>query len=298
MQNIEKERNSWVKLVGILLVIFSIGALTALTGGDVQMNLDDQGTINLMKMAQVVSVIFIFVAPAVLFAIFCTKAGIRYLGILTKPAFNITVIAAVGMVVALPLINGLAELNQHMQLPASLHSIEEWMKQSEENAKLITEAFMQGTDTHTLFMNLFVVAFMAAIGEELFFRGMLQTVLIECFKNKHVSVWIGAILFSAFHMQFYGFVPRMFMGAYLGYLFLWSGSLWPGIIAHFMNNGLAVFVSWKINRGEISDGLDKVGMNTQDWIYVAISGIMVVISLILIYRIEKKKNLPSSDFYS
>lgn len=298
MQNIEKERYSWLKLVGILLVIFTIGVLTALTGGDVKMNLDDQGTINVMKIAQVISVIFIFITPALLFAIFCTKAGTRYLGILTKPAFSTTLIAAVGMVVALPLINGLAELNLHMQLPASLHSIEEWMKQSEENAKQVTEAFMQGTDTSTLFLNLFVVAFMAAIGEELFFRGMLQKVLIECFKNKHVSVWAGAILFSAFHMQFYGFIPRMFMGAYLGYLFLWSGSLWPGIIAHFMNNGLAVFVGWLINRGEISDDTDKVGMNTQDWIYVAISAIMVIISLIMIYRIEKKKHAASPDFYN
>lgn len=298
MQNIEKERNSWLKLFVILLVIFSIGAATALAGDDVQMNLDDQGTINLMKLAQAISVIFIFIAPAVLFAVLWTKAGTRYLGILTKPAFNTTLIAAVGMVVALPLINGLAELNQHMQLPASLHSIEEWMRQSEDNATQITEAFMQGTDTNTLMINLFVVAFMAAIGEELFFRGMLQKVLIECFKNKHVSVWTGAILFSAFHMQFYGFVPRMFMGAYLGYLFLWSGSLWPGIIAHFMNNGLAVYIGWLINRGTISDGSDKVGMDAQEWVYVAFSGIMVIISLILIYRMEKKKHTATPDFYN
>jgi membrane protease YdiL (CAAX protease family) len=297
MQNIEKERHSWLKLVIILLFIFSIGAATVLSGNDATMNLDDQGTINMMKIIQAVGVIFIFIGPAIIFAATWTKGGIGYLGITTRPAGNTTLIAAVGMIVALPLINGLAEINQHMQLPASLQRVEEWMKKSEDTATMITEVFMQGTDTSTLIVNLFVVAFMAAISEELFFRGMLQKVLIECFKNKHVGVWIGAVLFSAFHLQFYGFIPRMLMGAYLGYLFLWSGSLWPGIIAHFMNNGLAVYVSWLINRGTITEGSDKVGMEMQDWTYVAVSAVMVVASLIFIYRIEKRRTVVSPDAY-
>jgi membrane protease YdiL (CAAX protease family) len=298
MQNIEKERNSWFKLAVILLAIFSIGALTAISSGeDTSLNLDDPNMILMMKLVQTVAVVFIFIAPAVAFAILWTREGLRYLGMSIKPAFSTTLIASIGMVVALPLINGLAELNQRMQLPASLHHLEEWMKRSEDTAAKMTEAFMQGTDISTLFLNLFVIAFMAAISEELFFRGMLQKVLIECFKNKHVSIWIGAILFSAFHMQFYGFIPRMFMGAYLGYLFLWTGSLWPGIIAHFMNNGLAVYVGWLINRGTISADADKVGMGPEEWIYVAFSATMVIISLILIYRIEKKRQVPTTDFY-
>lgn len=298
MQNIEKERASWLKLMVILLFIFSIGAATIMSGDDVALNLDDQGTIDLMKLLQSVTVIFIFIAPAIAFATLWTKKGFPYLGITMKPGTRTSLIAAVGMVVALPLINGLAEINKHMQLPASLHRVEEWMKRSEDNATLITEAFMQGTDLNTLILNLFVIALMAALSEELFFRGMLQNVLIECFKNKHAGVWLGAILFSAFHMQFYGFIPRMFMGAYLGYLFLWSGSLWPGIIAHFMNNALAVYVSWMMNRGEIAQGSDKVGMETQDWAYVAISAVMVIVSLILIYRTEKKNHSASQDLFT
>jgi hypothetical protein len=137
---------------------------------------------------------------------------------------------------------------------------------------------------------------MAALSEELFFRGVLQNVLIDCFKNKHVGVWVGAIIFSAFHLQFYGFLPRILMGAYLGYLLVWTGSLWPGIIAHFLNNGLAVYVAWLANKGVIDDRVEKVGENQTDWFYVLISAGMVIFSLILIYKIEKKKqdNLPRS----
>ena len=118
---------------------------------------------------------------------------------------------------------------------------------------------------------------------------MLQKVLIECTKNKHIGVWIGAALFSAFHMQFYGFLPRLLMGAYLGYLFVWSGSLWPGMIAHFVNNGVAVFFAWLSNKGIVGVNVDKIGTEQNEWIYVLISTIMVSASLILIYRSEKRK---------
>jgi len=136
---------------------------------------------------------------------------------------------------------------------------------------------------------LFVIALLAALSEELFFRGILQKVLIECIHNKHIGVWLAAIIFSAFHMQFFGFLPRMLMGVYLGYLFLWSGSLWPGIFAHFLNNGMAVFIVWLANRGAIADNADQVGIQEGEWIYVATSIVMVAISLFLVFRIEKKR---------
>jgi uncharacterized protein len=163
------------------------------------------------------------------------------------------------------------------------------MKQSEDKATELTEAFTRGTSVGTLILNLFVVAFMAALSEEMFFRGVLQKVSIECFRNKHVGIWFSAIIFSAFHMQFFGFFPRMFMGAYLGYLFLWSGSLWPGILAHFVNNGAMVFLLWLANRGVISADVDKVGILESELIYVVISSAVVIVSMILVYRIERKK---------
>jgi membrane protease YdiL (CAAX protease family) len=293
MQNIEKERHSWVKLVIILLFLSGLGAMSASSSGDIKINLDDQNFVATLKILQAASVIFLFILPAVLFAIFFTQTRMRYLGILTKPGWKTLAISGLGMVLALPLINGLAEMNQHLHLPASLHHMEEWMIQSEAQLKNLTEAFMKGTSMTTLFVNLFVVAFLAALSEELFFRGVVQKVLIECFNNKHVGVWIGAILFSSFHLQFFGFFPRMLMGAYLGYLFVWSGSLWPGIFAHFLNNGLATYGAWLMNRGSISKDVDTFGSDQQELIYVIVSAVLVVISLVLVYRTEKKKQTES-----
>jgi membrane protease YdiL (CAAX protease family) len=176
-----------------------------------------------------------------------------------------------------------------MHLPSAFSAMETWMKNSEAKAAEMTDVFTKGTTVGVLLLNLFVVAFMAAFSEELFFRGMLQKVLIECFKNKHIGIWIGAIFFSAFHMQFYGFLPRMLMGAYLGYLFVWSGSIWPGMIAHFINNGAAVFLVWLYNRGSISADADKIGAEGSQMIYVVSSIVMVTISMILVYRTEKNR---------
>ena len=81
----------------------------------------------------------------------------------------------------------------------------------------------------------------------------------------------------------------MLMGAYLGYLFLWTGSLWPGILAHFVNNGMAVFLIWLSNRGVISADVDKIGTFENELMYVITSAILVTFSMILVYRMEKKR---------
>ncbi|MEO6903737.1 MAG: type II CAAX endopeptidase family protein [Bacteroidia bacterium] len=296
MQNIEQERYSWTKLLAVLIFIFIYGLLNVVGGSkDIALNMDDQNTINLLKILQVASVVLIFIVPAVLFAIYSTKQGISYLGVSTRPLLKTLLIGGIGMLLAMPLINWLAEINQHMHLPASFSAIETWMRNSEDKATEFTQAFTKGTSISTLILNLFVMAFMAALSEELFFRGILQKLLIECFKNKHVGVWIGAILFSAFHMQFYGFLPRMLMGAYLGYLFVWSGSIWPSIFAHFLNNAIAVYVVWLVNRGVVSMDVDKVGADQQQWLLVLISAIIVIFSLVLIYRTEKKNNVQPLD---
>ncbi|MFL5765913.1 MAG: CPBP family intramembrane glutamic endopeptidase [Bacteroidia bacterium] len=290
MDNLPQERHSWIKLGVILSLLFGYGIATVLaSSGGPELNLDDVNMKPLLYFGQIVGVVILFIAPAFLFAGLWTKARIGYLGITTKPALSTLLIASLGILAAFPLINWLAGMNEQMHLPASMHGIEEWMKRSEEQAGKLTDVFTRGTSVGGLILNLFVVAFMAAFSEELFFRGILQKVLHECFKNKHVAVWLGAAFFSAFHMQFYGFIPRMLMGAYLGYLFLWSGSIWPGMMAHFVNNGIAVFIVWLTNRGAVSADVDKIGSESSQFVYVVCSALMVALSMIVIRRIEKKR---------
>ena len=296
MQNIEQERHSWIKLAVICAWLFLYGAATIIgSRTDTEINVNNSDMVGLLYAGQLIGVVFLFIVPAVVFAGVWTKKRIHYLGITTKSSFKTLVLGSLGILFALPLINWIANINGQMHLPEALSGVEEWMKNSEAKAMELTELFTKGSSVSSLILNLFVVAFMAALSEELFFRGMIQKVLIECFKNKHIAVWTGAILFSAFHMQFFGFFPRMLMGAYLGYLFLWSGSLWPGIIAHFVNNGMAVFLIWLSNRGAISADVDKIGTFENEIMYVITSAVVVIISLILVYKINKKKMTSDSQ---
>ncbi len=290
MQNTEQERHSWIKLMIILSWLLLYGILAIMgSENNTSLNLDNPTIIALLYVLQLISVLILFVAPALLFAIFWTKPRIHYLGITTKPAMATLLIGSVGIILAQPTINWLADLNQHVHLPTALGGVETWMKNSEAKAAEMTKLFTKGTTVKSLVLNLFVVAFMAALSEELFFRGMLQKVLIESFNNKHVGVWVGAVFFSALHMQFYGFLPRMLMGVYLGYLFVWSGSLWPGMMAHFINNGMAVFLIWLSNRGIISSDMDKIGAEESPPMLIITSIIMVAISLVVVYRTERKR---------
>lgn len=290
MQNTEQERQSGLKLIVILGYILLLVGLN-IYGADkeIPVNTDDPNGVMKLKISQAIGVFVIFICPAILFSLFWTKAKARYTGIFTRPLLLTLLLAGLGMMFAMPLINWLAVLNQKMTLPEAFKGLEMWMQESEARLAELTEVYSKGTTVGVLLLNLFVMAFMAALAEEFFFRGILQKVTIEFTKNKHIGVWFAAIIFSAFHLQFYGFVPRMLMGAFLGYLFVWSGSLWPAILAHFVNNGIAVTVFWLADRGAVSADADKIGIQPGEWVYVVVCAIIVALCLFAVYYIEKRR---------
>jgi membrane protease YdiL (CAAX protease family) len=127
--------------------------------------------------------------------------------------------------------------------------VEQWMREQESAAEALTAQLVAGGDVLLLMSNLFVIALVAAVSEEFFFRGALQRIIGLRVRNRHTAVWLTAFLFSAFHLQFYGFLPRMLLGVFLGYLLVWSGTVWLPVLAHFVNNALVLlFLSlWQAN---------------------------------------------------
>ena len=148
------------------------------------------------------------------------------------------------MVVSTPFISWVIELNANMVLPDFMSGIEVWMRNSEQQAEILTKAFLTFDGIGSLFYILIIVAVVPALGEELLFRGVLQKIFISWTKNPHIGIWITSILFSALHMQFFGFFPRLLLGLIFGYIFLWSKSLWLPILGHFINNGSVVIASY------------------------------------------------------
>jgi membrane protease YdiL (CAAX protease family) len=218
--------------------------------------------------------------PALVFAKLDSNKMVAYLSLHKKPFFYSLICAVLIMLCAQPLINWMAELNSQMPAPA-------WMHQSEKDAAEVTKIFLQMDGINDLLINLFMIALIPAIGEELLFRGLFQPLFHKLTNNPHLGIWLSAILFSALHMQFLGFFPRMFMGAAFGYLLLWSGSLWLPMIGHFVNNAGAVLIAYLIQKNGISQEVETVGAGDGGTLYVVVSAAMVFVLLFVVRKFEK-----------
>ena len=120
---------------------------------------------------------------------------------------------------------------------------------------------------------------------------MLQPLFGQWFRNVHVSIWVVAAVFSALHMQFFGFIPRLVLGGLFGYLYFWSRTIWVPVLAHFINNLIAVgFAFWIAVQGQ-----DKFSGSPvfTSWLTLVFSGIVVFLVLKAI-RKKFQKALPTS----
>ena len=269
---------------GLSSVIYGINPLQL---QELMNDLDNPLTISVLKIIQTVSEIGTFILPAIFLGYVFSQSTSQYLRLDKKARWDSVVIVFILLVAAVPLINFLGEMNSHMQFPPWLEGIERQMRSSEEQATKLTEKFLVIESSWQFIYAMMMIAVLPALGEELMFRGILQRIFSEWSGSKHTGIWATAILFSAMHMQFYGFVPRLLLGVMLGYLFLWSGSLWLPILAHFINNGAAVIASYMYNHNSLSVNPDTVGTGTE-YGTLLISMILTVGLLYLVYKIEHK----------
>lgn len=252
-------------------------------------NFNNPDVIPILKYLQVVSAFALMIIPAVLAGILFYSPYKTYLHLSSVPKTISIVCVALAILCATPMINFFLSANQQMQLPQWMHSFEEIIKQYEQKAAELTDVFLTMNNTSDLMINLLIVALLPAIGEELLFRGVFQSLFSDLFKSKHMPVIFTALLFSAIHMQFYGFVPRFLLGLYFGYLLLWSGSLWLPITAHFVNNGAAVLFAWYSQKNNLPVNPDTLGTEKGEWIWVVLS-VLLVTALTLIIKKKETKN--------
>ena len=281
-----------VLISAVLFTLISMMAVSIIYGIDfahLQQSLSDTSnpaSIPLLKFIQAFSEIGAFIFPALLIAYFFDQQPLDYLCISKKINVTTALLVVVTLLAALPIINFLGELNSRMSLPSFLSGIENWMKESEDKAAQLTKQFLEMHSVSDMLFNVFMIGLLPAIGEELLFRGIIQRIFSEWSKNVHIGIWTAAVLFSAMHMQFYGFIPRMMLGVLLGYLLVWSGSLWLPILAHFVNNASAVILSYLFNEQVVAVDADKLGTEGEAY-SVIISALVVFPLLWLVYKKEK-----------
>lgn len=245
---------------------------------------DLMADINFVRIMQIFNQIGMFIIPAVLIAILTEPSPARYLSLNgTKPQFFL--LALLLTISIGPLIGSLMEWNEALRLPESLKGMEDWMKRMEDTSNELTERMLSYTDPASIAVNIVMIVLLPAIGEELLFRGVLIPSFDKIFRNVHLAVWVGAILFSALHMQFYGFLPRFVLGLLFGYLFIYSRSIWVPVFAHFLNNGTIVLVTYLNRNGYLSQSPEDLSHVDSIWLLIT----SIIVSGLLLWLLAKNR---------
>ena len=247
-------------------------------------NLSEPGNLAYLKFFQVLQTLGMFILPPLVLAWSLDDKPFQYLMLGKKPTGILLGLVCAIILVSGPVIEWFSLVNQQMVLPSWMSSVETWMRNSEDQAAEITKAFLSTKTIGGLLGNLFIVAVLPAIGEELLFRGLLQKLLKKMTGNGHWAIWITAILFSALHMQFFGFLPRMLLGALFGYLLEWTGTLWLPMIAHFINNATGVIIYYVTGEGLEPDQPDANIFNNSLFFWAIASGLVVWLLLRYLYQ--------------
>ncbi len=171
--------------------------------------------------------------------------------------------------------------NSQLVLPESLSGLENWMKEMETQLMELTKFLTDFQSVPELLTGILVIGIFAGIGEEMFFRGLIQPKMKNYFKSAHWGIWITSIIFSAIHVQFYGFLPRVFLGALFGYMYHYSGSLIYPIVAHAFNNSLTVLLVYLSNLGQIDFDLESTDTVSYP---AALFGLLVLILGFLYFK--------------
>ncbi len=271
-------------LVGFNLFHLKMGSMLELSN---KASLDE---LNAVRLASLVQDVCLFIIPSVLFSFLFEKKD--EFGLL-KPRWIkiLPFILIIPLWISIfPFLNVLSAWNESMVLPHQLSKIEKYFKEMETGLDKIIE---QITNTHKpilIFTNIISIALFPAISEEFIFRGVLQTLVIKLFRRKHLAIFLVAIIFSAIHMQFYGFLPRFILGLLLGYLYYWSKSIWLGIFFHFINNGTEVYLSTIPSLNHLDEKF-PVKMNI---LWGTITFFSLSLACIFLYWIYKKVKFTPS----
>ena len=197
-----------------------------------------------LRISLLVNQVSAFLLPALVFAYSVENNWFNF----SKSNFGITrkqwTVVTATLLLLLPLISLLTQFNQNIVFPENWQPLEAWFRALEAKNNALVERLISTPLYLSAVLNLFFIAMLPAVCEEFFFRGTLQPYLLKYFKHPLWAILIVAFIFSAFHLDFFGFIPRFVLGIYLGVLVYWTKSLWSAVWAHFLNNGIALLIQY------------------------------------------------------
>lgn len=285
--------------IGVMMLAYLIGWTvfgiglneleSAITDLTVQRNVD------FLKVFQAMQTIGLFILPPFIVAFFLHNNPRKYLYLDKWPSLKSLILVVTIVIFANPLISWLSEINLKLELPVWLNGLENWMRDAEDRAGEITEVFLETKSVGGLMTNIFFIGVLPAIGEELLFRGVLQQLLKRITGSTHTAIWISAAIFSALHVQFFGFLPRLILGGMFGYMLEFTGSLWVTMIAHFVNNASAVIVYYFSEKGISGESGVQTNTNPEATIFSALISLVFVVALFRMLYTKPAANQTSGS---
>lgn len=205
------------------------------------------------------------------------------------PIFYVFAVAV--LIASSPMMEFVAEWNAKMTLPESLKGVENWMRTQEDASNDLIKKVVMVDQIGLLVVNLIVLAVFPAVAEEYYFRGSLMHIFNRIFKNIHVTIWVTAIIFSAIHVQFFGFFPRMILGAFFGYMLIWTNNIWVPILGHFVNNAIVtVLAYYYTTQGKTFEELQTYDSYS---IFVYLGSLMLTVVIAVLFY--KKSNINNGE---
>ena len=262
-------------ILGYMITVMAGAALSFLGGAE--------KATAMLRISTVVQDVFMLVLPAVITAVIATRNPAGLLAVSRFPSWKMVLVAIAVMILSSPLMTWIIRLNASIHLPESLAGLEDALRTMENNASSAVETVLGAHSIPNLIMSLLIVGILAGFSEELLFRGALQRLLGATRLSQHAAVWIAAVIFSVVHFQFFGFVPRMLLGAFFGYLLLWSGSVWLPMTIHMINNSMFIILRYTTGSGDY-----QVMPEAPAWIPIIISTLLTVAGLWWLYKNRKE----------
>ena len=258
----------WAQLGLFMALLGGCYVVTALIVGSLAT--PGHGGIGWQKFEQVLASAGVFALPAWTFATMATHGQpADFLGLKKAQVPAFYAIGVLLLLLSFPFEGWLGQLNRHIPLA-------QWMVRAEKDATEKMGDFLRVNSPMDILINIIIIAAIPAVCEELCFRGALQRILIQCFNSPWAGIVFTGAFFSAFHMQFQGFLPRMFMGILLGAAYWYSGSLWVSILAHFFTNAAQVIA--------VSYYPKMIDEDPYVSVYLALGSLAVVLGLLFIFR--------------
>jgi len=219
---------------------------------------------------------------------FLEKANLNWTKQLSRVSGkNLALVTA--MTVGGMLFNGLLMYwNSLLVLPDFLSGVEQWMRDMETQLMELTQYLTDFQSIPELLAGILVIGVFAGVGEEMFFRGLIQPKMQRYFQSPHLGIWITAFIFSAIHVQFYGFLPRMFLGALFGYLYHYTGSLFYPILGHILNNTFTLLLVYAFNEGLIE--LDVQSTDTVSYPGALVGFLVLILGFLYFKKVNRGKD--------